>query len=167
MICTAGLQLFEVFVESVGHQDLATSLLALHLLNHLPSSFFRLLSLHRLTTFFHLLKFLLVARLFCFLFLPDLVSNLGHDIVLVLELLFLFLFHLLLVMLQFLHVEVTLLPNDAVLQPLLEILVRLVFALDLLETFYLLLAKLIPFLQDSLNVLLFFPVVHVVRSVLV
>jgi hypothetical protein len=127
MICTAGLQLFEVFVESIGHQDLATSLLALHLLNHLPSSFFRLLNLHRLTTFFHLL----------------------------------------LVMLQLLHVEVTLLPNDAVLQPLLEILVRLVFALDLLETFYLLLAKLIPFLQDSLDVLLFFPVVHVVRSVLV
>ena len=161
-------ELFQVFIEAVGEQDLATAPLApLHLHDHLSAGHLGLLLLHPLPTLLVFLHLLLVADLLGLPLLPLLVGDARHDLHRLLRLLVLLLLLPLVQVFQPLLVEFLLLLDHALLQPLLELAVAILHLGDLGKALFLLLAKLLLLLEGLGDQLALLPLVHAVDAILV
>ena len=165
---TLRLQTTQVFVCSICEKDLASSTLAaLHFSDHLASGHLGLVGFHCGSSFLHSLHLLFVACLFSFLLLPDAVCDLGHDLVFLFDFFVILLLLSLLVVHHFLEVELLLLLNDAVFEPVLKLLMTLFLLFDFLKTFDFLLSQFVPLFENSGKVFVFNPVLHGVESILV
>lgn len=114
------LQLPQIFVESVGHENLtapSAALPPLHLDDSLPSLHFDFLFFHAGPSLLHLVQFLLVACLFLLPLLPLVKGNLGHDLHRLFRFALLFLHSVLVLIFQTLLVHISLLSDKTVLEP--------------------------------------------------
>lgn len=133
-------QLLEVLVQAVCEKDLASALPGLHLHDHLAAGHFDLLLFHALASLFHLLYFLRVAILLSLTLLPLFISNTRHDLHRFLRL-FLLIFELAFVMiLHLLLTGLSLLLDKTVLQPVFERTVALLLLNLLMQSLGLLLS---------------------------
>ena len=139
----------------------------LHFHDHLASGHLDLLILHALPALFHLIDFLFVATLFSLSLLPLFVSNARHDLHTLFGLFLLFVNASLLVVFDLLLVGLALLLHQTLLQPVFECLVAL-FLLNLfMQALSFLLSEQLLLLEGLANKLLFFPLVHAMRPLLV
>ena len=162
------LKLLQILVQSIGQQDLSASTLSpLHLHDHLASGHLDLLLLHALPPLLHLVDFLFVATLFSLPLLPLFVSNACHDLHTLFGLFLLFVDASLLVVFDLLLVSLTLLLHQALLQPVFECLVALFLLNLLVQALGFLLSEQLLLLEGLADKLLFFPLVHAMRPLLV
>ena len=145
------IELLQVLVEAVSHQNLATALPALHLHNHLAACHLDLLLFHLLATLLHLVDLLFVAKLLSLSLLPLFVGDSRHDLH-GLFLLLLLLFGLaLVVVLDLLVARVSLLLDQAVFQPVLECSVALLLFDLFMQALLFLLTQLLLLLESLLD----------------
>ena len=167
-ILVCHVQLFQVLIESIGKQNLATTALSsLHLHDHLPSLHFDLMFFHLLAAFLHLVDLLFVASFFCFSFFPLFVGDSSHNLhrffgffLLFINVSFLMRFNLLLV-------SISLLLDQTLLQPPFECLIAFLLLDLFLKPLVFLLTKLMLFLKRLSDKFALFPLVHFVGPVLV